>query len=125
MQNIKLNLNENNSPQNRNFDCHAIAAGFRKAGLISVWLGLLVALTSSAYFSSNAPDSSEKTAKVSFYIRTGQWLADARTIVNVFRFLMDLEEDCPDPPNWLAVQSASTTTSANASPPLKTGRASH
>ena len=123
MQNIRLNTNENNSPQSRIFDRQAIAAGFRKAGLVVVGLGLLVALTSSAYFSSNAPDSTHVTAKESFYIRTGQWLADARTIVNVFRFLMDLEEDCPDPLNWPAVQSASKKSPAPANPPDRARRA--
>ena len=50
--------------------------------MVVVGLSLLVALTSSAYFSSYAPDSTPGSAKESFYIRTGQWLADARTVVN-------------------------------------------
>ena len=116
---------ENNSTGNGNFDRCAIAAGFRKAGLISVWLGLLVALTSSAYLSSNAPDSSQGIAKASFYIRSGQWLADARTVVNLFRFLMDLEEDFLDPPNWPAVRSAATLSPATTHPPDKARRAAH
>ena len=123
MQNLKLNLNEHNSPERANFDQRAIVTGFRKAGLVVVGLSLLVALTSSAYFSSYAPDSTPGNAKESFYIRTGQWLADARTIVNVFRFLMDLEEDCPDPPNWPTVQSASKKSPASENSPDRARRA--
>src|SRR5215510_6556947 len=94
---IKTNALENDGAGNGIFDSGDTATGFRKAGVALIWLSLLVAFASSAYLPPTASREAQ-TVKNSFYVRTGQWLADLHTVANVFRYLMEIDEDDAAPP---------------------------